>query len=150
MFNFPFSLHNMTRHLECMLVLPEFLKLTLIQVRISFSASYNHINLCLDYLQHDHDLGPLSTSAPPKCSPLHVDPVSGVYIGMDEEELQLYTSHHDLQFSLKSLHISSDESLSRICEDRKLSSTAVKNIKKKLLTIKSWPNLIRKPAKQIQ
>ena len=140
----------MTRYLECMLVLPESLKLTLIQVRLSFSASYTHINLCLDYLHHEHDLGPLSTSAPPKCSPLHVDPVSGVYIGMDEEELKLYISHHDLRFSLKSLHSNSEESLSRICEDRKLSSPAVKNIKKKLLTIKSWPNLIRKPAKQIQ
>ena len=117
---------------------------------ISLSIISSYFNLCLDYLHHEHDLGPLSTSAPPKCSPLHVDPVSGVYIGMDEEELQLYTSHHDLQFSLKSLHISSEESLSRICEDRKLSSPAVKNIKKKLLTIKSWPNLIRKPAKQMQ
>ena len=107
-------------------------------------------NLFLDYLQHEDDLRPLSTSAPPKCSPLHVDPVSGVYIGMDEEELQLYTSHHDLQFSVKSLHSNSGESLFKICEDRKLSSPAVKNIKKKLLTIKSWPNLIRKPTKQPQ
>ena len=80
------------------------------------NTNFYKILICLAYLNIDHDLGPLSTSAPQNCSPLHVDPVSGLYIGMDEAS-----------------------------DDIKVTSPALRNIKKKLLTIRSWPNLIRKP-----
>ena len=93
--------------------------------------------ISLAYLNLHHDLGPLSTSAPQSWSPLHVDPVSGVYIGMDEDEL--CTSNEDLRISVKCLNNESDKISSKVSEDNKMTSPALRNIKKKLLTIRSWP-----------
>ena len=98
-----------------------------------------------DYLHTDLDLGPLSASAPQKSSPLHVDPLSGVYIGIDEEVF--YTSNGHLQFSAKSLNGESEEAYSEPSEEYKVSSPALKKFKKKLLTMRSCPNLIRKQTK---
>ena len=95
------------------------------------------------YLDLDLDLGPLSTSAPQQRSPLRVDPLSGVYIGMDEAEV--YTGNEDFQICVKCLNTGSDEISSKASEDIRVTSPALMNIKKKLLTIRSWPNLIRKP-----
>ena len=98
------------------------------------------------YLNLDLDLGPLSTSAPKKWSPLNVDPVSGVYIGMDEPEV--CTSYEDFQICVKCLNNESAEISSKAIEDIRVTSPALRNIKKKLLTIRSWPNLIRKTKQQ--
>ena len=107
------------------------------------NTNFYKILICPAYLNLDHDLGPLSTSAPQNCSPLHVDPVSGVYIGMDEGEV--YPSYEDFQICVKCLNTGSDEISSKASEDIRVTSPALMNIKKKLLTIRSWPNLIRKP-----
>ena len=110
------------------------------------NTNFYKILICPAYLNLDHDLGPLSTSAPQNCSPLHVDPVSGVYIGMDEGEV--YPSYEDFQICVKCLNNESDGISSKASEDIKVTSPALRNIKKNLLTIRSWPNLIRKTKQQ--
>ena len=107
----------------------------------------DHIHVFPAYLHHDLDLGPLSTSAPQKWSPLHVDPVSGVYCG-EEGEGEENEEADDVQLSFKSLAIGSEEKISKENEETNATSPALRNIKKKLLTIRSWPNLIRKSSKQ--
>jgi hypothetical protein len=46
------------------------------------------------------------------------------------------------------LNNESDEISSKASEDINMTSPALRNIKKKLLTIRSWPNLIRKTKQQ--
>ena len=68
-----------------------------------------------------------------------------MYFGIDDDVL--YTSSEDMQSSIND---ESEEASSKTSEDNKVTSPALKNIKKKLLTIRSWPNLIRNPPKQLQ
>ena len=73
--------------------------------------------------------------------------MSGVYFGEEEEE-ELNKDGDDFQLSFKSLAIGSEEKMSKENEETNATSPALRNIKKKLLTIRSWPNLIRKSSKQ--
>ena len=104
---------------------------------------------CSAYLHHDLDLSPagnttMSSSAPQQGtpSPLRVDPVSGVYIGMELEDDEVKED----EISFRNLNGMHNEP---VVEEEKVSknSPTVKNIKKKLLTIRSWPTMIRKTSK---
>ena len=104
---------------------------------------------CSAYLHHDLDLSPagntaMSSSAPQQGtpSPLRVDPVSGVYFGMELEDDEAKED----EISFRNLNGIHSEPVVEEEKDSKNSPT-VKNIKKKLLTIRSWPTMIRKTSK---
>ena len=86
----------------------------------------------------------MSSSAPPQGtpSPLRVDPVSGVYIGMELED----DEGQEDEISFRNFNGMHSEPEVQTEKDSKNSPT-VKNIKKKLLTIRSWPTMIRKTSK---
>ena len=103
-------------------------------IKLSFAA----------YLHHDLDLAPISSSAPPAYSTLVVDPVSGVYIGEDLEDP--HPGADDLNIRIEQFNsVTEDEKMNKSID--RSPSQALNNFKKKLLTIKSWPNLIRNPRK---
>ena len=76
--------------------------------------------------------------------------MSGVYIGEEVEQLQ--PEEEVLKLRIEHCGLGTEESSNiKDIEDRLPgglpSSPALKNFKKKLLTIKSWPELIRSPRK---
>ena len=58
------------------------------------------------------------------------------------QDYRLYNNNEDLKFT----KIKAEETNIKTAEDEKTSSPALKNIKKKLLTIRSWPNLLKKSS----